>query len=64
MDFGLGKLDASETPLASKTYLLMAVGSFDHWRTPFGYHFANSIWIVESSAASSDYWHGDHGPDR
>ncbi|XP_001086766.2 DNA transposase THAP9 isoform X1 [Macaca mulatta] len=39
MDFGLGKLDADETPLASETVLLMAVGIFGHWRTPLGYFF-------------------------
>ncbi|XP_003414163.2 DNA transposase THAP9 isoform X2 [Loxodonta africana] len=41
MDFGLGKLDADETPLASETVLLMAVGIFGHWRTPLGYFFVN-----------------------
>ncbi|XP_069341666.1 DNA transposase THAP9 [Eulemur rufifrons] len=41
MDFGLGKLDADETPLASETILLMAVGIFGHWRTPLGYFFVN-----------------------
>ncbi|XP_053452729.1 DNA transposase THAP9 isoform X2 [Nycticebus coucang] len=41
MDFGLGKLDADETPLASETVLLMAVGIFGHWSTPLGYFFVN-----------------------
>ncbi|XP_033265896.1 DNA transposase THAP9 isoform X3 [Orcinus orca] len=41
MDFGLGKLDADETPLASETILLMAVGISGHWRTPLGYFFVN-----------------------
>nr|XP_051675584.1 DNA transposase THAP9 isoform X1 [Oryctolagus cuniculus] len=41
MDFGLGKLDADETPLASETVLLMAVGIYGHWRTPLGYFFVN-----------------------
>ncbi|XP_032095670.1 DNA transposase THAP9 [Sapajus apella] len=41
MDFGLGKLDADETPLATETVLLMAVGVFGHWRTPLGYFFVN-----------------------
>ncbi|XP_012502625.1 PREDICTED: DNA transposase THAP9 [Propithecus coquereli] len=41
MDFGLGKLDADETPLASEAILLMAVGIFGHWRTPLGYFFVN-----------------------
>ncbi|XP_036709243.1 DNA transposase THAP9 isoform X1 [Balaenoptera musculus] len=41
MDFGLGKLDADETPLASETVLLMAVGISGHWRTPLGYFFVN-----------------------
>ncbi|XP_062964730.1 DNA transposase THAP9 isoform X1 [Cynocephalus volans] len=42
MDFGLGKLDADEMPLASETVLLMAVGIFGHWRTPLGYFFVNT----------------------
>ncbi|XP_070249783.1 DNA transposase THAP9 [Myotis yumanensis] len=41
MDFGLGKLDADEMPLASETILLMAVGICGHWRTPLGYFFVN-----------------------
>ncbi|XP_011354654.1 DNA transposase THAP9 isoform X1 [Pteropus vampyrus] len=41
MDFGLGKLDADEMPLASETILLMAVGIYGHWRTPLGYFFVN-----------------------
>ncbi|EHA97942.1 THAP domain-containing protein 9 [Heterocephalus glaber] len=41
MDFGLGKLDADETPLATETVLLMAVGIFGHWRMPLGYFFVN-----------------------
>lgn len=41
MDFGLGILDADETPLASETILLMAVGISGHWRTPLGYFFVN-----------------------
>lgn len=41
MDFGLGILDADETPLASETVLLMAVGISGHWRTPLGYFFVN-----------------------
>ncbi|XP_010627249.1 DNA transposase THAP9 [Fukomys damarensis] len=41
MDFGLGKLDADETPLAAETVLLMAVGIFGHWRVPLGYFFVN-----------------------
>ncbi|XP_054544135.1 DNA transposase THAP9 isoform X1 [Talpa occidentalis] len=41
MDFGLGKLDADEMPLASETILLMAVGISGHWRTPLGYFFVN-----------------------
>ncbi|XP_007945029.2 DNA transposase THAP9 [Orycteropus afer afer] len=41
IDFGLGKFDADETPLASETILLMAVGIFGHWRTPLGYFFVN-----------------------
>ncbi|XP_008053799.1 DNA transposase THAP9 [Carlito syrichta] len=41
MDFGLGKLDADEAPLASETILLMAVGIFGHWRMPLGYFFVN-----------------------
>lgn len=41
MDFGLGKLDADEMPLASETILLMAVGVSGHWRTPLGYFFVN-----------------------
>ncbi|XP_073747955.1 DNA transposase THAP9 isoform X3 [Callorhinus ursinus] len=41
MDFGLGALDADETPLASETILLMAVGISGHWRAPLGYFFVN-----------------------
>uniref|UniRef100_A0A8D1N548 THAP domain containing 9 n=1 Tax=Sus scrofa TaxID=9823 RepID=A0A8D1N548_PIG len=41
MDFGLGKLDADEMPLASETVVLMAVGISGHWRTPLGYFFVN-----------------------
>ncbi|XP_054996287.1 DNA transposase THAP9 isoform X2 [Sorex araneus] len=41
MDFGLGRLDADEMPLASETILLMAVGIAGHWRTPLGYFFVN-----------------------
>ncbi|XP_072798719.1 DNA transposase THAP9 isoform X3 [Vicugna pacos] len=41
MDFGLGRLDADETPLASETVLLMAVGISGLWRTPLGYFFIN-----------------------
>ncbi|XP_058522695.1 DNA transposase THAP9 [Ochotona princeps] len=41
VDFGLGKLDADDMPLASETILLMAVGFFGHWRIPLGYFFVN-----------------------
>ncbi|XP_013371627.1 PREDICTED: DNA transposase THAP9 [Chinchilla lanigera] len=41
MDFGLGKLDADEMPLATETVLLMGVGIFGHWRVPLGYFFVN-----------------------
>ncbi|XP_003477736.2 DNA transposase THAP9 isoform X2 [Cavia porcellus] len=41
MDFGLGKLDADETPLATETVVLMGVGIFGHWRMPLGYFFVN-----------------------
>ncbi|XP_004640377.1 DNA transposase THAP9 [Octodon degus] len=41
MDFGLGKLDASEMPLATEAVLLMGVGIFGHWRMPLGYFFVN-----------------------
>ncbi|XP_012622192.3 DNA transposase THAP9 [Microcebus murinus] len=37
VDFGLGKLDADETPLASEAVLLLAVGVAGHWRAPLGY---------------------------
>ncbi|KAM5282749.1 DNA transposase THAP9 isoform 2-T4 [Hipposideros larvatus] len=43
MDFGLGKLDADEMPLASETILLMAVGISGHWKTPLGYFFVNRV---------------------
>lgn len=43
MDFGLGKLDADEMPLASETILLMAMGISGHWKTPLGYFFVNRV---------------------
>lgn len=43
MDFGLGKLDADEMPLASETILLMAVGISCHWKTPLGYFFVKRV---------------------
>lgn len=43
MDFGLGKLDADEMPLASETILLMAIGISGNWKTPLGYFFVNRV---------------------